>query len=423
MIIQKGLVKIKMGTDRGYARFAELYYERNLPIKERLIQDGEGVVRFQDGDSIIEVSGSGWDFFAVIQNLVPTVRGGVEQFIDVRDTPAKNSRTRERNMRYFRSEHEDPVQKATARLQRGDGNPPDEFDAKKALDSSLKPDLTDEDLQKLIKNYDEIIAIKNSDANRINAPYNKYKKKASYDSHRFEEVFETAVDLLQAKFLSGSPLARFEEWENKRNTDLLELGNKVLNFNERKQVEWEGLKSREAPSDEDVVINFWDNNSDDVDGGRIEGSIGIERIIEQYAYLFELVREPLQDLAFALEPPKPMNMNDTASVLQFLDSNGGDFFTDLIEPQLRHGSSHASIETDDSEGIVSIYDGRGRDRDLIIEMPYYRIPVEYYRLSDLVAALLFAITRVDNRVCLRYMSSNEFRYRMADNIPPEGLPS
>jgi hypothetical protein len=106
-------------------------------------------------------------------------------------------------------------------------------------------------------------------------------------------------------------------------------------------------------------------------------------------------------------------------VLAFLDANDEQSIAESIEPQLRHGSSHESINCDDSEGILRIYDGRGKSRKKIKELDYREIPPAYYYLSDMVAALLFAINRVNDRVVLQYMDSGEFISRMSENIPPE----
>jgi len=195
-----------------------------------------------------------------------------------------------------------------------------------------------------------------------------------------------------------------------------------LTLKKRKEIEWESLKSRDSGTpDGEIYFEFWENKSDDSEKGVIEGEIGIERIINQYAKLFELAREPLRDLAAALDDKDTVDLSNTADVLEFLNSNGQQSFTEPIEPQLRHGSSHASIKPDDSNGILEIYNNRGKSRKLVKKVNYKDAPSAYYHLSDAVAGLIFAFFRVNDRVILRYMSSEEFRHRMVENIPPEGF--
>jgi hypothetical protein len=256
----------------------------------------------------------------------------------------------------------------------------------------------------------------------MNQPYLKYKNKSSYDETRFEDIYETAVELLEAEFLTNSPMSKYQQWENMRQTDLLSLSTKVLDMKKRKQIEWEALLDRKIETDEQTpYIRFWPNHPGEESEGEIEAKHGIERILEQYAELFELVREPLGDLAVTLDGTRSVSQSDIADVLEFLQSNDEQSFAKFVEPQLRHGTSHASIELDDSREVVEIYDNRGHNRSVVETVNYEEIPVAYYRLSDLVAGLMFAITRVNDRVILRYVTSQEFRCRIAENMPPDAI--
>lgn len=413
-----------MGSSPEYQKFAELYYERNRPIVNAYIRQSEGVpegvVVFDDEDWLYPVVGKRQDFLNTVQNLVPTVRDGVKQLIDVRDTAASDPDTYLRNLEFFHTEDDDAILTATRKINQGEISPPSEFDSKNAVEASIRLDFSNEDLRKLIKNYTALLAVMQSDANRMNPPYRNYREEASYDEERFDEVYETAVELLQEEYLNGPPLACYRDWEEIRKTDLLNFSSRLLKLKTRKEIEWENLKSREKSTKPgDAYFRFWQNKTENIKMGKIEGEYGIERILEQYAELFELAREPLQDIAAALDGSGSVDLSDTADVLRFLDSNNQQSFTELIEPQLRHGSSHASIEADDSTATLKIYDGRGQNRKVVKSIDYQDAPFAYYRLSDMVAGLLFAITRVDDRVVLRYLSSPEFRLRMVENIPPE----
>jgi len=411
-----------MGSSPEYRRYAELHYERKLPIVDASIEGSEGTIVFSENGTEIEVEGEDPEFLRTIQNLVPTVRDGVKQLIDVRDTPARNVGTYIRNWEFFLTNEQNPIQKAAVRINQGKTSVPSEFDAREAIKASIEGPTDNKNLQKIVENYSEVLAVKQSDANRMNQPFRKYKDNASYDQERFQEVFETAVEIFQEAFLKGPPLDCYEEWVETRETDLLNFSNKVLSLKKRKKVEWDSLKARkEGVADEDAYIQFWENKSENTEMGKIEGEIGIERILEQYSELFELAREPLRDLAATLDDAGSVNLSDTSDVLEFLDSNDRQSFTQNIKSQLRHGSSHASIETDDSSGILKIFNNRGQSREVVETVEYEEIPSAYYHLSDVVAGLLFAITRVNDRIMLRYMTSEAFRFRIAENIPPQGF--
>ena len=408
-----------MASSRAYQKFAELYYERHLPIVDADIDGQKGRIVFEDDKSKIEVTGEDQQFIDIIQNLVPTVRDGTEHLIDIRDMPAGSLQTYLENMQYFTSNEEDPIRAATIKINRGELSPPSDFDETEALQASVELNFSNDELRKLIENYSEISAVKQSDANKMNQPFRKYRDNASYNEERFEEVYEMTVDLLKEVYLNGSPLNCYKEWHETCETDLLNLSQKILDLKDRKQVEWNSLKSRDWNTTEgNASIRFWENKADSIEIGEVEAKIGIERIIEQYSKLFELAREPLRDLAAALDESGTVDLTNMTEVLRFLASNDKQSFTESIEPQLRHGSAHASIETDDSNGVLRIYHGRGKNQTLAKKMDYVEVPPAYYDLSDMVASLLFAMTRVNDRVTLRYMSSQEFRSRMVENIPP-----
>jgi len=178
-----------MASSPAFQRFAELYYECKLPILDASLHGSQGKVIFGDNGSKIEVIGDDQQFLDTIQYLVPTVRDGVEQLIDVRDTPAGDLETYMQNWEYFLTSEEDPIQKATVRINQGDVAPPQDFDAKEALEASIELDFDNKELKKLVNNYSELLAVKQSDANRKNQPFRKDRDNASYDKERFEEIY------------------------------------------------------------------------------------------------------------------------------------------------------------------------------------------------------------------------------------------
>jgi hypothetical protein len=415
-----------MAGSEEFCRYKELYHEEKLPVVEASIEDSQGTVVFEKGNSKIKISGSSDDFISAIANLMPTNREGKSRLIDVTTVPVGSTDGYIENLQYFASDFDDPIQDAANRLNREELDVPAELDIREALNASITLDMDNPELKKLVKNFYGSLAVFRSDKLRMRTPYDTYRENVPYDKDRFDAYYDETQALLERNYVLDSAYIGYKKFTQTCETDIKSLAEKLRDFAEQNEAEWAGLRSVDPDLENGKAsIRFRENPREDgqhsEEVGSIKGRIGIKRVLNQYAALFELAREPLRDIAATLGAAESIDLNSTAEVLRFLESNEEQYFSDAIEPQLRHGSAHMSMEPDDDTATVKIYDGRGKTRHIKKELNYEEVFQRYYELRDMVGGLVFAFLFVEEGLMYWYMGSEEFQYRIIENADPENF--
>ncbi len=410
-----------MSSSPAFQKFATLYYERQLPVIDRSIRHNRATIVFEDTDENVFLESEAEDFVETAKNLVPSYRENGDTYIDVRDTEAESPEEYLKRLEYFVSQEDNPILNMTRRINNGEVSAPESLDLTEALDALINENWENDELGILLQNHVEAMALKQSDTNKMNAPFKKYKQNAAYDTERFSSLYENLTDSLNSRYQSGSPAECYVSWRNNCETDLEYISSRLLSTLERKELEWGTLLDADSQQVGEFAIQFWQRDSDSPSLGTIDGEHGIERICEQYALLFELTRDPLHDIATAV-CPSGTDLSDTGKVLNCLEDSEVSQITELIEPQMRHGPSHQSLEIDTDDRVLKIYEERGGDRTLADQFHLDEVPFKYYQLSDLLAASIFALTRMNDLVVLNFLTSNELLSRLIEDLPAEQFP-
>lgn len=154
---------------------------------------------------------------------------------------------------------------------------------------------------------------------------------------------------------------------------------------------------------------------------QLPANIAIKRILKEYSAKYELSREPFHDIAVALDPPNSLNLDSHSEILDFLEDDGRQNLTEPIVRELRHGPSHMSTEIDSDKQVVRIYNNRRRDRTVDRTVTFDEVPEYYYAISDLLIALSHGIILHTEQMMLRYLQSDDFRYKVMENMTPDLL--
>lgn len=413
-----------MSSSEEYQRYKELYYEENLPVIEYSITGDEGEVVFSGGDGNKVVSGSADDFTNQLLKLVPTVRNGVEQFIELKETSAENTRDYYERMSVFSSDSDNPIEEVTARINSGELDPPEDLNWRSALTSSVQGEMGDPDLIELINNYFAAMALLRSDKYKKERILSKIRDNLPYEQSRFEKYHLQAGTILEDHYLTGSPLRCFKDYISNCETDPHYFSKRMMRSKQKSRADWDGLMDRDIEVDDGLMILFREkeridgNHSEKV--GQIEGEIGIEKILDQYSDLYELAREPLHDIAVTLSADNN-RFGSFSNVLGFLENNEAQTFAEAIEPQLRHGSAHNQVDLEANQPTVIFYNDRSKRRSPALKMSYEEIFHSYYELVDMVLGLLLAFILTDYNVGFRYMGSKEFQYRVIERAEIDSL--
>ena len=398
-----------MTNSKEYRHLKKLYHEQKLKVKNVEIQHSKreepehwGKVVFEDDEKEeIELEGTSEDFVFELWSLKSTVREGEERIVDISATPAKNPEGYYDNIEHFVSKDKSAVEKGFEELQQEAGKQPEEIDLLEALDASIALEMDNEELVTVVTSYHQVVASHLIEMKRVQEEFDNYKESIPYDSDRFENYLNEAGAILRDAYVNTTPIIGYQSYRETMISDTPFLLERMSEIREKTHREWRALSQKE--------------------GGSIEGRIAMPRILEDYARYYELARDPLRDLAATIDDANAVELDDTSDVVRFLKRQGHQNLMETIIPELRHGSSHMSIEVDDDNGLINIYDRRGRGRSIEEQINFKQLLSKYKKFRDLVDGLIFAFVLNEEVIIWRYLNSNEFRFRVVENTDPEIL--
>jgi len=387
-----------MTHSEEFRQFKRLYYQEELPIKTLNIQvsDAESgaktTVIFEDGESEIEISSTSEDFVKATMTVNKTVREGEEQLVDLSDTPVEDNKGYYENADLFLSDSDDPIGDAVERIMNGEVTPPSDVNLHEALDASLDLDFTNTHLKNVVKSYYECIALQLINLKKYQENFEKHKSRLPITASRVMEYHEIAESILRLEFLTRSAKEGYESYRNYCISDIMFLSTKWKDLRSHNEREWEALHERE--------------------GGSVEGSFGLFRLLNEYSSFFELIRDPFIDLASVIEGEKVQDVNDSIEVLT--DSEHKKLVEPAV-PELRHGPAHFSIEFDDDSGYVKVFDKRARRGNLNKKISYDEALEYYYKMRDLMVAVFYAFVLTEECLVFEYLKSSDFKFRIIEN--------
>lgn len=389
------------------------YHENRRDIADVTVEDERARIHFSDDASPQMIESTSPDFVEEANQMVQTVRRGEELFVPISKLPVGDVNQYKQNLSLFDLPSKNPINHAINRANAEEIPVPDDINLRVAARAAVQLDLQNDDLQKAVMQYDGMIALIVSDLRKYENQFTQMMVN-SYSTSRFIRHHSEVLTLLQSKFSELPPIGSMETYIDRIETDFTNIGQRFANQKERALNFWTGMASESG--DGEANIKYWQNgklNQEEVGTTGIDD--GFPQILNQYAELYELAREPLADLAFCLDENAVDSPTDTSSVVEYLKSNNAQSLADSIEPDLRHGKSHSAVEFDKETGQVSVYDGRGRSRSLKRRYDAQEVFNSFYAISDLMKAIVLAFTTYNYTFMFQFFWSKDFRHHIAEN--------
>jgi hypothetical protein len=148
--------------------------------------------------------------------------------------------------------------------------------------------------------------------------------------------------------------------------------------------------------------------------GGLEPEMGLRKIAKEYTSILESIKPLLKDLLVAIGPSIDRSeITSLYNIKEELSKSNYSFLNYAIEPQLRHGASHSSIQINESDNKVVIYNQNETDPSIEKEMSYDEVVNTFNQLEDLAAALLHIFIYAEYKIIRRFLDSEEFKYHCA----------
>lgn len=411
-----------MTNPRSLQRYKTLHHEEGAKIIERSSTDSKAEVVLDHNGTKVEIEGDSDRFINAVNNIGESVRDGERIFVDLEGTAAGDIGTYQDTMELFETDLDNPIEKTTQRINEGKLHPPEDIDFKSGIRAVLRGDVSEKNLQQIVQHYQESLAIRRSNFLKQKNLVKDFRRNVAYNPDKFDGFYLDTNRIL-AESMETKSVTEAVEFILGFRTDGDFMTERWLDQKKLKQQEWDSIRSSPPDvSDSDTLVRLRDkkrrDGSHSNETAKLPAKIAIPRILRQYADLFELSREPLQDMTAALKPHASFDLSDHSTVIEFLDGNQKQSFTEPIVPDLRHGPSHASVELDDERDVVRVYNSRQKDSGTSTEVSYAEVPQYYYAMVDLLGALAHGILLTEQRILLSYLRSDEFKCAVAENTGP-----
>jgi hypothetical protein len=379
-------------------------YEENLDIEESKVtlknedephQEAEVIFQTEEGEK--KVSGTQDDFISFCFGLDKVIRDGERKLAEIDTDDA--SRYYE-NMDLFIDSSDNPGKEAHKRLIKGESNLKKELNLRKALDATIEENFEQEDLISIAENFHDAKVLAVLNLQDLEEHKQKLKETQVKDVSRYETLLNEAGSIFQDEILTKPPLKAYETFRKTCNADIEFLLKRLGKEINRRGKEWEALFEKT--------------------GGKMDGETGMSRILDEYAMLYEIIQDVLRDYASMLrDNPDEVDLNNEKEVIRFLKRQGYNQLVGTIISQFRHGPNHQSIEIDNEEGLVRVYEERSYSSKVLEEYTYEKVNEKYRKFRDLSLALLFSYTIMEEVMVFRSLDSFDFKLAIIENYGGE----
>lgn len=427
-----------MSNSPEFQRFKRLYHERSFPIKNVSITDETGEIVFEDSTDGSETSvvGDANDFIHALWAVKKSIQDGKNVLIDVTATPAGSIEQYYDNLEYFLPNQptrtpNDEISRIMQEISTGETTLPDNINIRDALNAALDEEMDNPALHTVIKNYYRILAYELIQLKGCLEIFEHRSHNIIYNHDRFKDFYQDIEETLRLEYLTKNPESGYKAYHETCITDVEYIMKQLLAERKVSDQEWRALlqntDSTLAETDGVTIRSIeqgYDTEEEIPDHavGRLDGEITISRTLKQYAYYYETAKHLFRDIVATLQSGEDTDgLSSTYRVVEWLKSNEDLSWTDPIVPALRNGPYHASVEINNDIGRVRIYNNQQRTRSVKQKLTYEELLSTYYEFVDLVMAVLWAFTLTDHMLQFEYLKSNEFKFRVVENLPPNVL--
>jgi tetratricopeptide (TPR) repeat protein len=399
-----------MSASDEYKELKTLFYESSYSVKRVEVKFSNvdepeqwAKVVFENGGGTKEITGTSDDYISAASSLNSIIENGEEKFVDLSDTAVGGTDGYYQNVKHFVAKNQSSVEKGLEELQSNNQDEQIEADLDEALRASINNEMDNKELLKVVKNYHKAVALEWLILRDYKEAMESFKKSVPHNHNLFDDIQKDAFAILRDEYVNTNPKKGYTKFIETTISDPEFLMERLANIRNKTSEEWSALAG---------------------DSGKIQTRIAMQRVLDEYAKQFEIARDLLRDLAATLDRENQFENVDLTSwnsVKEFLEDSGYSVFTNCIIEDFRHGPSHMSLEVDDEEGEVRIFNNRGRHRKLENTVEFQELVKKQKQIRDIVSALLISFMSCLEILRYLYLSSNDFRFHVIVNTDPELL--
>ncbi|WP_121820578.1 hypothetical protein [Halostella salina] len=406
-----------MTGSEAYKQLKTLYHEGDLNVTELNIeidQSGQepeeyGEVVFEDEDGEeTKIAGTEHDFVIALFSIKSTVRQGEEKLIDLAETPVGDTEGYYDNIEHFVPRGGDPdrsnIEIGMEQLQEEEEDVP-KLSIIDGLDAAVELDLENDNLIKIVQNYHKVLALQYLELRDSKEQFDEIKTELPQNQARFENFSELTEEILSDGYLRGDAFSDYRDYRDVTISDIEFIVSRMRDVMMKTSEEWRAFSGG---------------------GGTIDSELAFPRILEEYHQCFELLRDPLRDLAATIQHADgagSVELSDTVDVIRFLKRQGYSNLVGTVELDLRRGPAHMSHDIDDEDGVVRIYNSRGRSRSVKNEIGFGDLVDKQKKMRDLLTGIALAFHQTEQVLEFRFLQSPDFAFRIVENMDPEILDS
>ncbi len=398
------LNKKKSKHSDNFISVKKYYFENRLKIKEVKISmtslDNEEfnsqakIVFDNNGDDII-IEGSESDFVDFSLNFKSTFRDGKQELIDLATTPAKNPSTYYKNMEHFISGSKDSFRKTIEDLQSGNGKLPTDINFIQGINACLTNNYSNPNAKAILENYEETIGIMMLGLVPLHDSFEKIKSRVVVKESRFNSFMKESDEIFAKNLRSLSPLVAFRTLYKNCEVDTEFLLNSFVHTKKVIDIKLRSLYKET--------------------GGKLDGPIGIQNLIEEYIDIYEIIRPILRDMAILIRKNgDKVNLNSQDDIIRFLKVKKYKSLVGSIDIHLRNAGTHFSLDFN-KKGVVKVFDSSTKRRKLIKNFKYDDIIDKHKKINELALALIFSYLMNERIICLFTIDSLDFKYYVVEN--------
>lgn len=382
----------------NFIKVKKLHFEKGLPFTEvniKFEKGGKSTAKIKLGKKE-EVEGDEPDLIELAWSIKSTIRDGKKKLVDLSSLPIKSGQKYYDNMDIFLkdSDPEGKIKKLVKEMVEDVTKRPT-FNLKKGIIDILNKKFDTSEAQEILSDYNSSKAYLLSQLALFNNPYQIILKKRGY-SKNFNDFSEASDKIFREKIRSLPSIQALKTYDS---ICLVDIYFVVFNL------------SREMANQDQIWGALYKET-----GGKLSGEMGIHKKLSDYEVLYELTKDLLRDLAVILDKgARNVDVNNKEKVREFLTSQGYSSLVSFIEPHLRHGKAHVSVEYNGKTGEATIYDSVYKNRKVLIKKKYSEILDACKKMEELALALV--LNHLVNELIILFMvlDSPDFKFFVVEN--------
>lgn len=385
----------------NYVQVKKHYYNDKLPVKNirwgfKKDEGHSAEIVFDNSGKDIILKGTEDDFISLVTQFKDVVINGKKKIVDLTGLPIKGTGKYYENIEIFLKDENKSIEEFAKEVKEGKRNLPQEnplIIAKNIIENKF----SDGDVIKFLENYKFMKFLYARNLKPIHTTFESIKEKKIVDVDKFEFYNKESDRVFVDCIRKLSPIPAFLDFDKYCLTDTELLIKNFVNEIKKQDLTWGALYKKT--------------------GGTLKGEEGIYRIILDYLEIYEIIREPLRDLAILIAKEKSLSIKEDSckEVIKCIKDSG---YSDLVKPinlNLRHARVHKSIDFNKQQGKLMIYNSPRKNKKLEAEITFSEAIGLKEEIRILGYALFFNHIMNEQIILFKLIDSLDFKFYIIQN--------